>query len=360
MTEQSAEAFYAEQFGRGKTLSVLQFIAGFIISTLIMVGSTWGLIYVYDVLTDFSISPSNLGIYTLAMTIGSLVATILGVAICYIILKVPRAGTLLLRVHRFFKRGTGEYFVWPEPKDQSLRLVFRRSLYGSILVVGIGMTTVSFELMGVAQTADLAIFGLWVVVISAAVLPLTILILYYGPWLIKDAGLFHLDLKDRSLSNVGDDLEDMLEFFAGVDLVLVWLELTLTAGFEQPWFSVFVIMVALGPLLAIIFNFTLVFMFIKNRATLQIIDRLVARYDTQDMYNASDKIRNKVLALIDRDILASLEQSDESVSTPAEDEYEPVPDDSFGYMHSESEELGELDVIQEEEAESTDDDERWS
>ncbi|MHA1925092.1 MAG: hypothetical protein ACXABV_14615 [Candidatus Thorarchaeota archaeon] len=328
MTEQSAEAFYAEQFGKGKTLTVFQLILGFIISTLIMVGSTWGLIFVYDVLTEFTISPSNLGLYTIAMTIGSLVATIIGVIVCYVILKVPRSGTLLLRVHEFFKRGTGEYFVWPEPKDQSLRLVFRRSLYGSILVVGIGMTLVSFELMGVAQTADLAAFGTWVVIISAAVLPLTVLILYYGPWLIKDAGLFHLDIKDRSLSNVGDDLEDMLEFFAGVDLVLVWLELTLTAGFEQPWFSVFVIMVALGPLLAIIFNFTLVFMFIKNRATLQIIDRLVARYDTQDMFNASDSIRNKVLALIDRDILASLEQSDEPVSPPVAHEYDAVPIDS--------------------------------
>jgi hypothetical protein len=190
------------------------------------------------------------------------------------------------------------------------------------------MTLVSFELMGVAQTADLAAFGTWVVIISAAVLPLTVLILYYGPWLIKDAGLFHLDIKDRSLSNVGDDLEDMLEFFAGVDLILVWLEMTLTAGFEQPWFSIFVIMVALGPLLAIIFNFTLVFMFVKNRATLQIIDRLVARYDTQDMFNASEKIRSKVLALIDRDILASLESTDDDASTTVEEEYDPISIDS--------------------------------
>ncbi|MFW9888658.1 MAG: hypothetical protein ACFFER_10770 [Candidatus Thorarchaeota archaeon] len=349
MTEQSADAFYAEQFGKGKTLTWFQFALGFIISTLIMVGSTWGLIYVYDLLTEFSISPNNLGLYTLAMMIGSLVATIIGVIVCYIILRFPRSGTLLLRVHRFFKRGTGEYFVWPEPKDQSLRLVFRRSLYGSILVVGIGMTTVSFEMMGVAQTADLAAFGLWVVIISAAVLPLTILILYYGPWLIKDAGLFHLDIKDRSLSNVGDDLEDMLEFFAGVDLFLVWLELTLTAGFEQPWFSIFVIMVALGPLLAIIFNFTLVFMFVKNKATLQIIDRLVARYDTQDMYNASDRIRKKVLALIDRDILASLEQVDE-----------PDPDGSAEYVESKPDELEEMAAIEEEGTESTTDEGGWT
>jgi hypothetical protein len=338
MSEQSAEAFYAEQFSKGKTLSTTQLLLGFVISTLIMVGSTWGLIYVYDILTEFTISPDNLGLYTLAMTVGSLVATIIGVIVCYVILKAPRTGTLLLRVHEFFKRGTGEYFVWPEPRDQNLRLVFRRSLYGSILVVGIAMTLVSFELMGVAQTADLAAFGTWVVVISAAVLPLTVLILYYGPWLIKDAGLFHLDSKDRSLSNVGDDLEDMLEFFAGVDLVLVWLELTLTAGFDQPWFSVFVIMVALGPLLAIIFNFTLVFMLFKNRATLQIINRLATRYPGQDMYNASDGIRNKVLALIDRDILASLEPVAASESLSIEEESGPDSEDSIDYKDSESEE----------------------
>ncbi len=323
MSGQSAEAFYAEQFGKSKTLSVRDLILGFILSTLIMIGSTWGLIYVYDVLTPFDISPSNLGLYTVAMLLGSLVATIIGAAVCFIILRFPRAGTLLLRVHRFFKRGTGEYFLWPEPKDQSLRLAFRRSLYGSILIVGIGMTVVSFELMGVAQTADLAAFGLWVVIISAAVLPLTVMVLYYGPWLIKDAGLFHLDLVDRSLSNVGDDLEDILEFFAGVDLFLVWIELTLTAGFEQPWFSVFVIMVALGPLLSIVFNFTLVFMYVKNQATLQTIDFIVSRIDPPDMYDSSDTIRSKVLALIDRDILTSLEEPEveEQETAPLE----PIP-----------------------------------
>ncbi|MFX1260815.1 MAG: hypothetical protein ACFFAZ_01880 [Promethearchaeota archaeon] len=340
MTEQSAEAFYAEQFGKSKDLTVRELILGFILSTLIMIGSTWGLIYVYDVLTPFDISPSNLGLYTLAMLVGSLVATIIGAAICFIILRFPRAGTLLLRVHRFFKRGTGEYFLWPEPKNQSLRLAFRRSLYGSILIVGIGMTVVSFELMGVAQTADLAAFGLWVVIISAAILPITVMVLYYGPWLIKDAGLFHLDLVDRSLSNVGDDLEDILEFFAGADLFLVWIELTLTAGFEQPWFSIFVIMVAVGPLLSIVFNFTLVFMYVKTRATLQTIDLIVTRLDPPDMFDSSDAIRQKVLALIDRDILASLEHeqaeqenSDVTKSDALQTESDdiPVPIDEDGY-----------------------------
>jgi hypothetical protein len=327
MTERSAEAFYAEQFGKSKDLTVRELILGFILSTLIMIGSTWGLIYIYDVLTPFDISPSNLGLYTLAMLLGSLVATIIGASICFIILRFPRAGTLLLRVHRFFKRGTGEYFLWPEPKNQSLRLAFRRSLYGSILIVGIGMTVVSFELMGVAQTADLAAFGLWVVIISAAILPITVMVLYYGPWLIKDAGLFHLDLVDRSLSNVGDDLEDILEFFAGADLFLVWIELTLTAGFEQPWFSIFVIMVAVGPLLSIVFNFTLVFMYVKTRATLQTIDFIVTRLDPPDMFDSSDAIRHKVLALIDRDILASVEADQENSNVAESDPLQTESDD---------------------------------
>ncbi|MFW9913665.1 MAG: hypothetical protein ACFFEU_14400 [Candidatus Thorarchaeota archaeon] len=327
MTEQSAEAFYAEQFGKSKDLTVRELILGFILSTLIMIGSTWGLIYIYDVLTPFDISPSNLGLYTLAMLLGSLVATIIGATICFIILRFPHAGTLLLRVHRFFKRGTGEYFLWPEPKNQSLRLAFRRSLYGSILIVGIGMTVVSFELMGVAQTSDLAAFGLWVVIISAAILPITVMVLYYGPWLIKDAGLFHLDLVDRSLSNVGDDLEDILEFFAGADLFLVWIELTLTAGFEQPWFSIFVIMVAVGPLLSIVFNFTLVFMYVKTRATLQTIDFIVTRLDPPDMFDSSDAIRQKVLALIDRDILASVEADQENSDVAESDALQTESDD---------------------------------
>jgi hypothetical protein len=70
-------------------------------------------------------------------------------------------------------------------------------------------------------------------------------------------------------------------------------------------------------LLAIIFNFTLVFMYVKNRATLQTIDLLVTRYDTPDMFESSDNIRSKVLALIDRDILASLGQPEDEAASPS-------------------------------------------
>jgi hypothetical protein len=181
----------------------------------------------------------------------------------------------------------------------------RRSLYGSVLVAGMALTIMEFDLMVVAETADILSFGGWVLILSTAILPFTILILYYGPWVIKDAGLFHLDLRDRSLSNVGDDLEDILEFFAGVDIVLVWLELTLTIGLDAPWLPIFIILVALGPLYAIVMNFTLIFMYVKNRATSHMIELLVDDYKIPDMLGSGEIIRDTVMKTIDRGLVSA-------------------------------------------------------
>ncbi|MFW9799913.1 MAG: hypothetical protein ACFFD9_05725 [Candidatus Thorarchaeota archaeon] len=316
MTQQTLSALYDEHIAKAEKLSVLQLVAGFVISTLIMVGSTWGLLYVLSFFGLISLAMSNLGPYTLVMLIGSIGATLVGGILCLILVKFPRSASIPLRIHRFFKRGTGEYFVSPDTVDQSMGTVLRRSLYGSVLVVGMALTVMGFDLMVVAETADIVYFGGWVVILSTAILPFTVLALYYGPWVIKDAGLFHLDLRDRSLSNVGDDLEDILEFFAGVDIVLVWLELTLTTGLDAPWLPIFIILVALGPLFSIVMNFTLIFMYVKNRATSRMIELLVAQYKIPDMLGSGETIRDKVLTTVERGLVSA---TTADVQVPMED-----------------------------------------
>ncbi|MHA2601815.1 MAG: hypothetical protein AM324_006765 [Candidatus Thorarchaeota archaeon SMTZ1-83] len=305
MTQKTLAELYDEHAAKSKTLSVSQLLAGFVVSILVMVGSTWGLLYVLSVFGLISITVSHLGPYTLVMLVGSIGATIVGGILCIILVRFPRSASPALRIHRFFKRGTGEYFVSPDKKDQSFSTVMRRSLYGSVLVAGMALTIMEFDLMVVAETADILSFGAWVFILSTAILPFTILILYYGPWVIKDAGLFHLDLRDRSLSNVGDDLEDILEFFAGVDIILVWLELTITTGLDAPWLPIFVILVVLGPLYAIVMNFTLIFMYVKNRATSRMIGLLVDTYKIPDMLGSGEIIRDTVMKTIDRGLVSA-------------------------------------------------------
>ena len=244
------------------------------------------------------------------MLIASLLSIFVAFVICGIMVRFPSSVGLPLRIHSFAKRGTGEYFLSPEPVNQSYTAILRRSLYGSVLVVGIALTLISFELMGNVETWDIVGFGTTIMFASVLLLPITVLVLYYGPWLIKDAGLFHLDERDRSMSNVGDDLEDILEFFAGVDIILVWLELTLTTGFDAPWISLFVILVPLGPLFSIILNFTLVFMAFKDRATASLLNILNRKYDVPDMITSAEYIRSRLLSLVERQILTASEFED--------------------------------------------------
>ena len=137
-----------------------------------------------------------------------------------------------------------------------------------------------------------------------------------------------LDAKDRSLSNVGDDVEDILEFFAGVDIILVWLELTLSVGLDAPWIPIFIIIVPLGPLFAIILNFTIVFVFVKKRATLSMMRYLSSEYDVPDMATSPNYIRSQIMTLIERELFmtapAPLVESDAIVEV--ETEPEPVPE----------------------------------
>ncbi len=294
----------SSQAESGKRLGIMRVLLGLIGSTLLLVGSTWGLLGLLSIAGVTSVTAAQIEPYTIAMLLGSLVATVIALALCLLIVRYPKSVNVALRIHRAAKRGTGEYFLSPEPTEQNWSSVLRRSLYGSILVVGIALTVISFDMMAVVETLDIINVGTFVMIISVIVLPITLMQFYYGPWVVKDAGLFHLDEKDRSLSNVGDDLEDILEFFAGVDIILVWLELTINAGLEAPWLPVFVILVPLGPLFSIVLNFTLVFMLFKNRITNSMMDYLSRERDVPDMITSRDYIRNRVISVIDREILS--------------------------------------------------------
>ncbi|MGY5857834.1 MAG: hypothetical protein RTU63_00580 [Candidatus Thorarchaeota archaeon] len=306
-------------------LSYTQIILGLIGSAIILVLSTWGVLSLLNFAQIFIVDIANLTRYTMYMILGSILSTVIALIIVVAMVRWPRIVSLPLRIHRFAKRGTGEYFLSPEPPDHSLGTVVRRSLYGSILVVGIALTILGFELM-TADTAQIITGGTFLMLVSIIVLPITVLEFYFGPWLIKDSGLFHLDERDRSLSNVGDDLEDILEFFAGVDILFILLELTISVGPTDPWLPIFVILIPLGPLFSIVMNFTFIFMIFKKQATASMIEFLSTRYEVPDIVTSSDYIRNRVIALVDRDLLnlQPVSAHPETLPEVVEDEPEPV------------------------------------
>lgn len=317
---------FKKQFDEVESLSWSRIILGFMASILIMLASTWGLLSLLNLSGVYSFDSSRFIPYTIYMLVASAGSIILAIVLCAIITKWPRTVSLPIRIHRFAKRHAGDYFLSPEPEDETLGTVLRRSLYGSILIVGIALTLLGFELMGQLNTGDIIFVGVVLMIASVAILPFTIVLLYFGPWLMKDSGLFHLDLRDRSLSNVGDDVEDILEFFAGVDIILVWIELTLNVGGEAPWIPIFIMIIPLGPLFSIVLNFTLVFMVFKEKATLSMMQYLTTVYDVPDMINSPNYIRSQIVNLVDRELLLTastpLPSSDSQIAIEAKHEEE--------------------------------------
>jgi hypothetical protein len=325
---------YKQLFDETQELSVGRLILGLTISTLILLGTTWGLLSLLNFSGVYSFDPSRFLPYTMYMLAAAVGSVVLALILCAILIKWPRSVSLPLRLHRLAKRHSGDYFMSPEPDDESLKAAFRRSLYGSVLIVGIALTILGFELMANVDAGELIAVGTLLMIVSIVILPFTVMLLYYGPWLMKEAGLFHLDTKDRSLSNVGDDVEDILEFFAGVDIILVWIELTLNVGISAPWIPIFIIIIALGPLFSIILNFTIIFVFVKKRATLSMMKYLSTSYDVPDMVSSPTYIRSQVLSLVERQFFmtgsaladeSGLESDVESEPEP-ESEVEPEPE----------------------------------
>ncbi|MHA2134074.1 MAG: hypothetical protein ACW99J_09395 [Candidatus Thorarchaeota archaeon] len=306
---------YKEQLDEVKGPGWFRIIIGFIGSAILMFASTWGLLVLISASGLYSIPPENIGPYTTVFLLGSPVATGVAAIICIILVKRPGYGTLLMRVHMYLKRGAGEYFLSPEAEDLDLNTVMRRSLYGSILVVGIALTVVSQVLLTNISAEYIIVLGGYVILASVIILPFTMMQFYYSPWMIKEAGFFHLDVPDRSFSNVGDSIEDILEFVAGVDIVLVLLELTLATDL---WVAGFIFLVVMGPLLSIVLNFTLVYTVARKQATLAMIRYLLEKHRVPDILSAKDDISQKVLALVDRPTLAEIPVS-KVVSMPPEE-----------------------------------------
>ena len=309
---------FSHRLKETERLNNLQIIIGLIGSAFFLIASTWGILTLLNFAQVFIVDSTNLVRYTMYMILASVLATVVAIIISVAMIRWPRLVSLPLRIHRFVKRGTGEYFLSPEPSDQSWGNVVRRSLYGSILIVGISLTILGFDLM-VESGSEIIPGATFLMIASIVVLPFTIMEFYFGPWLVKDSGLFHLDERDRSLSNVGDDLEDILEFFAGIDILFILIELTISVGPIEPWLPIFVILIPLGPLFSIVLNFTFIFMVFRSKATESMLEYLSTEYEVPDILTSPDYIRNRVIALVERDLVLNPIVPESSIPEPISD-----------------------------------------
>ena len=174
-TSESMKA-YSRQLDETEKLTYSQIILGLAISAIVLVGSTWGVLSLLNYSNVFNVNlvPANIVRYTTYMVLVSILATVVAIIILLLIIRWPSLVNLPLRIHRWRKKGIGEYFLSPEPTGNSFRNILRRSLYGSTLIVGISLTVIGIDLM--LENGELIIpGGTFLLIASIIVLPITIM-----------------------------------------------------------------------------------------------------------------------------------------------------------------------------------------
>ncbi len=264
-----------------------------------------------------TITMDNIFQYANYIGIGYFIAIFLGLIISLIPLKFPGTVSFILKIHRFFKRKPGYYFISPSKVECDLEQIVRRSLYGSILITGIGLTLMDPEFVMASTTEQqIMTLGYYIVQATGLLFPFIMLLFYNAPWVLKDAGLFHLDYHDRSLSNVGDDIEDLLEFFAGIDIALAIIEFYFNTNLID---TVLLLTLSLGALLAIVMVFTTMFFIIRQKLVYRIVKHLKSK-DIDDVIHNEDRVQRELYKIIKMELhsesapLETTENTEENVS----------------------------------------------
>ncbi len=136
-----------------------------------------------------------------------------------------------------------EYFTGKE--DLSTKANFTRALYGAILVLGISIMIIENFL----TIPDLEPFfwsaSLIVMLAMFAFIPIIIIFLYCSPLITKEINLYFHDKRDRTVRNVGGWLDDGLQLFAAIDIILVAVIIIDTTTINEFWL-IFITCLTLG------------------------------------------------------------------------------------------------------------------
>lgn len=180
----------------------------------------------------------------------------------WIIIKITRQHFTLLeftfKLHRIAFGDDELYFFEysSEREPIGIKSTLRRSIYGAILVLGIGILVIENfltipDLKKYFWTAST--ITMFAVLIA---LPAIFIFLYISPWITREINLYYHD-KHRVVKNVGEWLDAALQFFAGIDIILTFIIL-LDSTIEFGWF-IFILC-----LVMIVFSWFLTFTSIFN------------------------------------------------------------------------------------------------
>ncbi|MGY5873021.1 MAG: hypothetical protein RTV72_12300, partial [Candidatus Thorarchaeota archaeon] len=78
-------------------------------------------------------------------------------------------------------------------------------------------------------------------------------------------------------------------------------------------------LIPLGPLFSIVLNFTFIFMVFRSKATESMLEYLSTEYEVPDILTSPDYIRNRVIALVERDLVLNPIVPESSIPEPISD-----------------------------------------
>ena len=198
--------------------------------------------------------------YLIISTITS-IAVLFFIATSLALIKIMKAKPSLLestlKFHRLAFGDNKMYFFEYSTEREKIgfKATILRAFYGSILVLGIGILV----LENFFYIPDLHEF-VWTAaaIIAICILiafPLIIVFLYVSPLITKEVNLYYHG-KTRTVKNVGEWLDNSLQFFAAIDIILTMI---IIADLDLGWWIVIILC-----LVMIVFSWMLVFTSIFN------------------------------------------------------------------------------------------------
>ncbi|MFX0102758.1 MAG: hypothetical protein ACFFCS_24535 [Candidatus Hodarchaeota archaeon] len=210
--------------------------------------------------------------------------------------KWPRLINATLKLHRIFQRGPGLYYIIKSDDDAAsigIKTGLSRSIYGALLILGVSFRIATLQFIGLAEFKAQSSMSL--LIIDVCILPLILCFFYVSPWVIRESSVFHARKVDRTVRNVGDWLEDFLEFFVGLDIIITLIEFYITIQ-DVLWFLI-TLMLTFGPLLAIVLIFTVTFFFFKHDIIIKYRLFLESR-NIKELEMHGDEIKTDVMEML--------------------------------------------------------------
>ncbi|MFX0098870.1 MAG: hypothetical protein ACFFCS_04765 [Candidatus Hodarchaeota archaeon] len=211
-------------------------------------------------LVDLNNNSALLIIIDIIAVISSIfISLILSYGVLYLIDKKIEVLEFTYKLHNL-AYGDHLYYLEFHSKEEKTNIAssFLRALFGSILILGLSVLVIEnfLTIQSLKPYLEEAIF---ITIICVGItLPVIMITLYISPLLTKEINLYFHDAHERTVKNVGEWLDQSLQLFAVLDIILTIIIL-LDSDMPASWFVVIICLVLL------LFSLFLVFTIIFNR-----------------------------------------------------------------------------------------------